>query len=136
MASPRRRAINLGQQLHAIKVALPAAAGEVRNGKLNCILPIRPSPASRHYTVRLTYRHGAAPHVTVEDPPLDLHPGATALPHVYAGDELCLYYPGQWDHAMLLAHTIVPWTSEWLMYYELWLVTGRWSGGGATHTVD
>ena len=31
---------------------------------------------------------------------------------------------------MLLADTIVPWAAEWLMHYELWLVTGEWTGGG------
>jgi hypothetical protein len=31
---------------------------------------------------------------------------------------------------MLLAYTVVPWISEWLLYYELWLFTGEWTGGG------
>ena len=31
---------------------------------------------------------------------------------------------------MQLATTIVPWCSEWLFYYELWLATGEWLGGG------
>jgi hypothetical protein len=31
---------------------------------------------------------------------------------------------------MLYTETIVPWISEWLMYYELWLSTGEWLGGG------
>jgi hypothetical protein len=82
---------------------------------------LQPTPASRTYTVRLVYRHGRRPRVTVSDPPLALHPGAKALPHVYPGDELCLYYPGQWNHDMLLAATILPWTTEWLIHYELWL---------------
>jgi hypothetical protein len=43
-------------------------------------------------------------------------------------------YPGECKHDRLLAITVVPWISEWLIYYELWLVTGRWLGGG--HTVN
>jgi hypothetical protein len=86
-------------------------------GELDCTTTLRPSPASRTYTVRLIYRHGR-PRVTVTDPPLALRPGAKTLPHVYPGDELCLYYPGQWNN-MLLATTILPWTTEWLMHYEL-----------------
>jgi hypothetical protein len=31
---------------------------------------------------------------------------------------------------MSIADTIVPWTSEWLMYYEIWLATSDWYGGG------
>jgi hypothetical protein len=33
---------------------------------------------------------------------------------------------------MPLAMTVIPWISEWLYFYELWLVTGEWLGGG-TH---
>jgi hypothetical protein len=33
---------------------------------------------------------------------------------------------------MLLAHTLLPWTAEGLLHYELWLITGTWTGGGHT----
>ena len=29
-----------------------------------------------------------------------------------------------------LSETIIPWAIEWLYYYEIWLVTGTWNGGG------
>lgn len=29
-----------------------------------------------------------------------------------------------------LGRTIVPWTIEWLFYYEIWLGIGEWCGGG------
>jgi hypothetical protein len=29
-----------------------------------------------------------------------------------------------------IADTIVPWTAEWLVHYEIWLMTGEWYGGG------
>src|SRR5215217_7638942 len=109
-------------------------AGTTRRGVLDCRLRIQPSPASQTYTVRLIYRHGRPPKVTVTDPPLALHPDASQLPHVYPGNELCLYYPGEWKHDMLLSATILPWTAEWLIHYELWLATGTWAGGGYTHT--
>ena len=31
---------------------------------------------------------------------------------------------------MLIADTIVPWTCEWLVHYEIWFATGEWHGGG------
>ncbi len=136
MANTPTRAVNLVPQLLAITSVVSEAKGAVRLGELNCTLRLQPSPASQRYTVHLAYRHGRRPRITVIDPPLILHPGAASLPHVYAGDELCLYFPGQWKHDRLLAHTVVPWISEWLMYYEVWLVTGRWAGGGHTHTAD
>ncbi|MEY9893897.1 hypothetical protein ABIA35_007434 [Catenulispora sp. MAP12-49] len=76
------------------------------------------------------YRHRCRPCVTVTDPPLELHPAGKWLPHVYRDGNLCLYLPGQWHEEMLLADTILPWASEWLLHYELWLVTGHWSGSG------
>ncbi|GIJ22850.1 hypothetical protein [Micromonospora lutea] len=134
MVSIPTRAVNLTRQLVAITTVLPDAEGAVRGGELTCTVRLQPSPASRTYTVHLTYRHGLRPKVTVIDPPvLELHPDAEALPHVYAGDELCLYYPGEWKHHMLLVTTILPWTTEWLLYYELWLIIGYWAGGGDTH---
>jgi len=66
----------------------------------------------------------------VIQPRLALHPDAHAPPHVYPGDQLCLYYPGEWRHDMLLVATVLPWTAEWLIHYEVWLVTGQWTGGG------
>jgi len=31
---------------------------------------------------------------------------------------------------MSLADTILPWASLWFFYYEIWLATGEWVGGG------
>ncbi len=132
MASTPIRAINLARQLTAVRSVLPAATGTLRSGELSCIVPIQPSPASQTYTVRLQYQHARHPQITVIYPHLALHPDARALPHVYPEDQLCLYFPGEWRHDMLLATTILPWTAEWLMHYELWLITGRWTGGGHT----
>jgi hypothetical protein len=70
------------------------------------------------------------PAVTVVNPSLERRPDAPTLPHTYGDTELCLYFPGEWHPWMLIAYTTVPWCSEWLFYYELWLATGDWLGGG------
>jgi hypothetical protein len=129
MASTPTHGINPARQLTAIRAVLPAATGTLRSGELDCVMPIQPSPASQTYTVCLRYQNRRRPQITVIDPQL-IRSDAQDLPHVYPGDELCLYYPGEWRHDMLLATTILPWTAEWLMHYELWLITGRWTGGG------
>jgi hypothetical protein len=130
MASTPTRAANPARQLTAIRAVLPAATGRICRGELDCVMPIQPSSASQTYAVRLRYQPWRRPRVTVPHPQLKLHPDAHALPHIYPGNELCLYYPGQWRDDMLLAVTILPWTAEWLIHYELWLITGRWTGGG------
>jgi hypothetical protein len=135
MASIPHRAINLGRQLAAIKAVLPEAKGTVRSGELVCTVFLQPTPASRRYTVRITYRHRHRPRVMVIDPPLALHPRATVLPHVYADGDLCLHLPGEWREDMLLSRTILPWASEWLLHYEVWRVVGRWTGSGHDYAV-
>lgn len=30
----------------------------------------------------------------------------------------------------MISDTIIPWTSEWLLHYEYWVLTGIWQGGG------
>lgn len=51
---------------------------------------------------------------------------------MYADNRPCLYWPrtAEWDGSMLLAEVVVPWTSEWLAHYEIWLATGKWHGRG------
>jgi len=136
MVSTPRRAINLGRQLAAIQAVLPHAQGAVHRGRLVCTVTLQPNVLCRVYTVKVTYRHRSSPRVRVIDPLLELHPRATSLPHVYSGGDLCLYLPGEWTEDMLLARTILPWTCEWLLHYELWLITGRWAGSGEDHAVS
>ena len=40
---------------------------------------------------------------------------------------------GDWREDRALAWTIIPWLLEWLVEYEVWLVTGEWCGGGVAH---
>jgi hypothetical protein len=130
MASTPKSAINLARQLVALKSAIPGSSGRISRGQLECTVPIRPTPASRTYRARIRYKHQDSPHVHIVEPTLALHPESGHLPHVYPGNELCLFYPGEWDQRMFLANTILPWTSEWLLHYEIWLTTGQWTGGG------
>ena len=43
---------------------------------------------------------------------------------------ICLYRYSEFSSSKLLVNTIIPWTIEWLYYYELWLATEEWLGGG------
>jgi hypothetical protein len=56
------------------------------------------------------------------------------LPHVYQQNpaRLCLYLPGtgEWQPWMRIDQMIVPWTSLWLYFFEDWLATDEWKGGG------
>ena len=60
------------------------------------------------------------------------------FPHKYHKDlkkqevQLCLNMPYEFDYSLRIIDTIIPWTQEWLYFYEIWLTTGEWRGGGHT----
>ncbi len=45
---------------------------------------------------------------------------------------LCLWDPEEmyWDPEMTIATTIIPWTSEWLLFFEYWQISGEFLGPG------
>ena len=95
---------------------------------------IVPTAVSPQYVVNVVYRAGRHPETYVRKPILACRAGQ-GLPHVYSQKEqkLCLFVPAggkEWNSSMSIASTIVPWASEWLFFYEVWLATGRWLGGG------
>lgn len=124
----KRGSRTLAQQLGALKSAYPHARVRFSRGELLCHLELQPTPLSSTYSVEIRYRLGSRPQITVPGG-LEVPPGSY-LPHVFPGERLCLCYPNQWDSGLLIAHTTVPWTMEWLLYYELWKITGEWLGGG------
>ena len=87
------------------------------------------------YLIKVVYQREKHPNVYVLDPkPLTLAKGETRLKHVYNTEKqhLCIYYKRakEWDETQFIADTIIPWTSEWLLHYEIWVATGIWHGGG------
>lgn len=104
---------------------------------------IRPTPLSREYAVHIAFREGRNPKVWVCAPNLlELSNGRT-IPHTYRreekgghrtvdGTQLCLYLPAadEWTPRKLIAATIIPWIYLWLFYFEDWLFSGEWTGGG------
>lgn len=92
-----------------------------------------PDPLARTYGIKLRYARGGSPDVTVESHDLRALGCGRTPPHLYHNpDRLCLYLPGtgEWDETQRLDQTIVPWTFLWLAYFEHWLATDDWGGGG------
>lgn len=128
----------LKQQVEAMSVAWPM----FRLGKRNRIERSAVwsgvlKPQFTTYRIEVRYVVGANPEVRVLSPELKRLTGNVegSLPHVYGPSDdptLCLYDPeaGEWNSTMLIAHKIIPWTIDWLTFYEFWLMTGVWSGGG------
>lgn len=98
---------------------------------------LAPSDFGRIYECELRLTPGShPPEMFVLSPDLTTLADEAALPHVYSnngpGTKLCLWLPRQreWLPQMSLVDTYIAWTAEWLWYFEDWLTTGVWAGGG------
>ena len=134
----RNQAQTVAMQASSLKGAFPDSKFALgRNSAMTWVGRLRPTPSSATYTLRIKYRLGERPEVTVLDPALVSREGSR-LPHVFRGDLLCLfrYKYQEWGPAMLIVNTIVPWTSLWLFHYEVWHATGVWCGSKEEHPGD
>ena len=54
---------------------------------------------------------------------------------MYGNGPLCLYDPREtpWQRMDNVHQKIIPWIAEWLVYYELYLIYGKWLGPEALH---
>ena len=105
---------------------------------LKMILRIQPTECSKFYQVLLEYKSvQKRPQVYVSIDQLEIE-DKKSIPHKYGIKyinekeyvNLCLYYRNEWDSTMKITETIMPWICEWLYYFEIWCITGKWCGGG------
>ena len=99
----------------------------VRWTRSGITLPLRPTVESPTYQIRIDYDPNVPPKVFVMSPRLVTDP-----PHVYGNGRLCLYLH-EYDNSMGFGETIVPWTAEWLYFYELWQEQGEWLAPASPH---
>ncbi len=93
----------------------------------------RPTPLSREYFMRIIFHRGETPSVFVVDPDLAALASGRPLPHIYHDPlRLCLTLPGtrEWTGTMRIDQTFVPWATTWLYYFDDWLISDEWKGGG------
>lgn len=98
---------------------------EIKNGILYCYGNYQPSEESPNYSYRIKYDGYKSPCVTVLNPQIPYHDDI----HMYPKDNsLCLYHKTDliWDTNCHLFCTIVPWTHEWFVFYELYKLYGVW----------
>lgn len=135
MRTDQPRPLTAAQQfLNLQKNPIWAGTGTLRAGQLVWRFRAAPTSLSREYGLRIEYRQGGAPQVFVEEPDLSVLAEGRRLPHVYEQQpcRLCLYVPGagEWGGWMRIDQTIAPWALLWLFYFEEWLSSDEWKGGG------
>lgn len=136
---PPPRVPSLAQRVMELRnMQLPGAQVDLHAGaELRYWFEIAPSAFGRMYSCQLRMKPDSrSPEVFVLAPDLQALAGDARLPHIYphrgAGTKLCLWWPRrrEWVPQLKLAETCLPWTAEWLWYFEDWLTTGVWAGGG------
>lgn len=134
-----QKPFTIGEQVQALNRLFPGAQWRAeRNGLVGGGI-FSPTPLSGSYRLIFQYeRKGRAGYdlkVLLSGDNVQKI-DAPDFPHKYGIDkkrrevELCLFRRGEFTPRKLLAETIVPWAIEWLYFYEGWLATGKWLGGG------
>lgn len=131
----QRRGFSVNSQLQKILLHFPdAQVVKYKGGYFEVVLKLRPTHISRSYEIKLVFEKYSGVKVYVINEILKLAKNRNKLPHVYSHSEqrLCLYSVSneEWTTRKLIVSTIIPWISDWLFYYELWLTNGEWLGGG------
>lgn len=129
------RKLSAAQQCLALRSSpICEGHGVLSRGHLTWTWQAAPSPRGRIYTLHVEFREGDRPEVFVDHPDLVALAEGRKLPHVYGELPtcLCLYLPssGEWHGGLLIASTVVPWAVLWLYFFEEWLVSDEWKGGG------
>jgi len=133
----KRKKIPLFKQLINLKAEYPGSSSEIKGNTLEWCGKIRPTALSEEYDVLVRYKLGKAPESWVFGENLKKL-DSPDFPHNFEIDRdkkrvrMCLYYPrnDEWNPEQYISKTIIPWSVEWLYYYEVWLSTGKWHGGG------
>lgn len=134
------RRLTASMQYELLRAAgLEGGTGKIKHGSFVWEFLAQPTPISRVYKVKIRYLNRTSPKVYVVSPNLHELAEGRKIPHLYSQHppKLCLYLPnsGEWDSSMAIADSIVRWTFLWLYYFEDWLATNVWKGGGV-HPAD
>ena len=71
------------------------------------------------------------PKVFIKTPKIEVNPKI----HIYKEGNLCLFYPPdlKWKVNISVADYMIPWVNEWIVYYEIYKISGKWEGPAAPH---
>lgn len=129
----RRKFTPVDQYVFLNNSTLVKGKGMVRRNILTWDFQAQPTPLSRVYSIRIIF-NGRSPKIYVITPQITEIAVGKKIPHLYDQEkqQLCLYYPkhGEWTVYDKISESVVMWVFLWLYYFEIWLMIGRWEGGG------
>jgi hypothetical protein len=126
----KQQPLPLAEQFRQMKLQWPGFSRSLHRSQVSWTGELTPTEMSDTYTIRVTYTPPRRPVVEVISPELKGRPGER-IPHTFPGKKLCLHLHQEWVVAnTIIATTVIKWAVLWLFFYETWLVTGTWEGGG------
>lgn len=102
------------------------------DGKLLVRYELKDSNWKGTYLIGVTYQPFKEPKAFVLKP--EIEPSLSI--HMYQNRSLCLYHRTDFKifDKISVARQIIPWTIEWVHFYELWLINGNiWKGKEIGH---
>jgi len=98
----------------------------IRNNVLVCTGWLQPEGCVDRYKVRIEYVVGFEPKTTILKP--NIFPSKHI--HMYRDHSVCLHYPPdmRWNEKIEINQYTIPWISEWIIFYEIYKMTGKWEG--------
>lgn len=104
-----------------------------RTQTMTCKGMLQPLEYIEPYEIEIKVKCGLSPRVMVKNPKIPYNKDI----HMYQDGHLCLYYPMDmvWSSTTSIAEFTIPWTNEWILYYELYKISGVWEGLAAPHGI-
>jgi hypothetical protein len=117
----------LSYQQKLMETNYPFLNCAVQNNVLVCGGWMQPDHCSKKYKIKIEYVAGNEPKSTILFPKID----PSKEIHMYRDHSLCLHYPPdmKWDERVKIYQYTIPWISEWIIFYEIYLINGnKWEG--------
>lgn len=118
---------SVAQQVGRMHTMFPWLRCSLKRNEIIWTGTFRPFALSKQYTVQIQSEIGRRPKVRVLAPSIISAPNRN---HTFDDGSLCLHLNEEWSSRFFIADVLVPWLVEWLFFYETWLVTDKWYGGG------
>lgn len=98
----------------------------IEKNRLTCYGTLRPFGCELDYRIKVEYVAGHEPKTTILKPQIEPDKHI----HMYGDHSICLHYPPdmKWDIKTKLYLYTIPWISEWIIFYEIYKVKGKWLG--------
>lgn len=127
---------NIGMEKSLIERHYNFINCKIQKGTLYCYGNFQPSEESDNYQYRIKYAPPLRPKVHVRHPIIEYNDEI----HMYPKDNsLCLYHKSDMVWTSSTHHlydTIIPWTHEWFVFYELFKIEGKWLHPFVPHQTD